>query len=162
MYDFMGSVCFGQGKRRAAGRLSLCPTLLWASILVFRILSRLLLSPGQVPCNPSFCNACSPCRATGVPAEVYSPIPRPSRAINLYWFPENYSFFPSCSYCWVGSDWSFLHNIALPSASGSVAAALARIQLQPCPSLLVANHYADLEYTDYLTVSKMEIVGVFR
>jgi hypothetical protein len=34
-----------------------------------------------------------------------------------------YSCLSLHSSCLVGSDWSFLHNIALPSASGSVAAA---------------------------------------
>ena len=64
-----------------------------------------------------------PCRATGVPAAAFSPIPRPSRAVQPSCFPADYSCWSSRPSYLVGSKRALEHNIALPSASGSVAAA---------------------------------------
>jgi hypothetical protein len=48
-----------QGKRRAARRLSLYPTLLAASFFGLRAKSRLLQPLRHVPCNLTICIACS-------------------------------------------------------------------------------------------------------
>ena len=100
------------------------PTLLSASFLGLRTISRLLLTLRHGPCNPIICVAHM------ILAGQQSCPQRLSSRFLVHIWQSTHPVSQQIYSCWslrpsylVGSKRALEHNIALPSASGSVAAA---------------------------------------